>query len=821
MQLIQKLCDDKNCMKKVKPLSKLKAIEDIINIGSFIEALVLNHYVLVRKIVDDDDESSDDANDDDDEKDEEASEDEDDDEEEEPLAPADSSTIPVVDPVPSASNTKAFEIDESAPTPPLPISPQIVIPLPPLPISSPPLPSPSPPTTSLTYVESQLGYKAADIRMRGASPPLLLSSTSHMTDIPEDEMPRDRVREIGYGITYTRDEIVKAMQEITSTTLEGVNQKVTQLATTVRQDTDEFYVRFEDAKDDRAFLRARVNTLFIDRLYHLWTVMLLDREATYACRAWVGSEDRSAAIEAHTLEARDPEPQDEPAKAGSSYRSENIDDSHDSGGDGRRRMHVARECTYTDFLKCQPLKFKATKGVVDRSENIDDSHDSGGDGRRRMHVARECTYTDFLKCQPLKFKATKGVIGLTQWTVGHDIAYAMPWKTSKQMMTDKYCPRELALMCDRMFPEESDEVEKYVGGLPDMFHESVKVSKPKIIQEAIEFTTELVDQKILTLVKHQAKNKRKFDDTSRNNQNQQQPFKMNNVAWAYTVRPEEKKPYWGSKPLCPNATTIMMGSVLLNAPTARGLVIQPRTVKASLLLPTTREPKGKIKEFASALSLVSYYRRFIEGFSKIAKSMTKLTQNKVRFNWDDKGEAAFQLIKKKLCSAPILALLEGSKDFIVYCDASIKGLGDMLMQREKRSFKKALGTRLDTSTAYHSKIDGQSERTIQTLEDMLCAYVIDCGSGLETHLPLIEFSCNNSYQASIKVAPFEALNDRKCRSLVCWAEFDGTLGEVLRSHGNVKINSGRSIRISSQKPHPRQVPHLKPYEQGSFNGGRL
>ncbi|GJW93986.1 putative reverse transcriptase domain-containing protein [Tanacetum coccineum] len=81
--------------------------------------------------------------------------------------------------------------------------------------------------------------------------------------------------------------------------------------------------------------------------------------------------------------------------------------------------------------------------------------------------------------------------------------------------------------------------------------------------------------------------------------------------------------------------------------------------------------------------LAGYYRRFIEGFSKIAKPMTKLTQKKVKFDWGDKAEAAFQLIKQKLCSAPILALPEGSEDFIVYCDASIKGLGAVLMQREK------------------------------------------------------------------------------------------------------------------------------------------
>ncbi|GJY13168.1 putative reverse transcriptase domain-containing protein [Tanacetum coccineum] len=86
------------------------------------------------------------------------------------------------------------------------------------------------------------------------------------------------------------------------------------------------------------------------------------------------------------------------------------------------------------------------------------------------------------------------------------------------------------------------------------------------------------------------------------------------------------------------------------------------------------------------------------------------------------------------------------------------------------SLQKSLGTNLDMSTAYHPETDGQSERTIQTLEDMLRACVIDFGSGWDKHLPLAEFSYNNSYHASIKAAPFEALYGRKCRSPVCWSE---------------------------------------------------
>ncbi|GKF05891.1 putative reverse transcriptase domain-containing protein [Tanacetum coccineum] len=74
------------------------------------------------------------------------------------------------------------------------------------------------------------------------------------------------------------------------------------------------------------------------------------------------------------------------------------------------------------------------------------------------------------------------------------------------------------------------------------------------------------------------------------------------------------------------------------------------------------------------------------------------------------------------------------------------------------------------STAYHPQTDGQCERTIQTLEDMLCACVIDFGKGWDRHLPLVKFSYNNSYHTSIKAALFEALYGRKCRSPICWAE---------------------------------------------------
>nr|GEU95670.1 reverse transcriptase domain-containing protein [Tanacetum cinerariifolium] len=192
-----------------------------------------------------------------------------------------------------------------------------------------------------------------------------------------------------------------------------------------------------------------------------------------------------------------------------------------------------------------------------------------------------------------------------------------------------------------------------------------------------------------------------------------------------------------------------------------------------------------------------FYRRFIEGFLKVAKPITKLTQKKVTFEWGDKQEVAFQTLKNKLLSALILALPQGAENFIVYCDVLHKGLGmigvfskdlEALLVRNQVSLQKALGTSLDMSTGYHPETYRQSERTIQTLEDMLRAFVIDFRNGRVKHLPLVEFSYNNSYHASIKVAPFEALYGRKCRSPDCWAEV-----------GEVQLTSPEIVQETTEK----------------------
>ncbi|GKE07107.1 reverse transcriptase domain-containing protein, partial [Tanacetum coccineum] len=182
----------------------------------------------------------------------------------------------------------------------------------------------------------------------------------------------------------------------------------------------------------------------------------------------------------------------------------------------------------------------AVLAARDANTNGVDSHNSGTGARRNERATRECTYPDFMKCQPLNFKGTEGVVELTQWiekmetvfrisncsvenqikfstctllgnaltwwnshvrTVGNDIAYAMTWTELKKKMTDKYCPRteikKLEVELWELKVKESDKIEKYVGGLADMIHRSVVASKPKTMQEATEMAIKVMDKRTI------------------------------------------------------------------------------------------------------------------------------------------------------------------------------------------------------------------------------------------------------------------------------------------------------------------------------------
>ncbi|GJS97816.1 putative reverse transcriptase domain-containing protein [Tanacetum coccineum] len=690
-----------------------------------------------------------------------------------------------------------------------------------------------------------------------------------------DEIIRDPKRDVGYRITDTWDEMLVGMPGAPVTDDIELGRRMTNFVTIVRQDIDEIYGRLDDAQGDRSLMSGQLNMLFRDRRAHARIALLMEREARLSSDGdciLASSRPRSTGI-----------------ACGDTKTDEYIPDI--------AQLKVMIDQGVTDALAARD---------ADRNTNGDDSHNSGTGVRRIERVARECTYPDFMKCQPLNFKGTKGVVKLIHWTVGHDAAYAMTWTDLKKKMTDKYCPRgeikklavelwnlkvkgtdvigynqrfqELALLCVRMFPEESDKFERYVSDLPDMIHGSVVASRPKTMQEAIEIETELMDKKIRTFAKRQSENKRKQDDNQHTTtlqmagtlaelscrvwsetfcyeceprgtfqeggpkrktntvvtkvemqcsiqkvyalgragkQNQtntslqvfpedlpglpptrQVEFQVDlipgdaPVARApYRLAPSKMKELSDQLQELPDKGFIrprscvyfkiepcdqviqalvredrfpktafrtryghyefqVMPFGLTNSPAVFMDVCKPfldkfviffiddiliysknkkeheehlkaildflkkeelyaKFSKCEFWLPKVQflshviDSQGirvdpakieSIKDWASPkmpteiyqfLGLFGYYQRFIEGFSKIAKPMTKLTQKKVKFVWGDKQEAAFQLIKQKLCSAPILALLEGSEDFIAYCDASVKGLGDVLMQRDK------------------------------------------------------------------------------------------------------------------------------------------
>nr|GEV96131.1 retrotransposon protein, putative, Ty3-gypsy subclass [Tanacetum cinerariifolium] len=180
--------------------------------------------------------------------------------------------------------------------------------------------------------------------------------------------------------------------------------------------------------------------------------------------------------------------------------------------------------------------------------------------------------------------------------------------------------------------------------------------------------------------------------------------------------------------------------------------VKAEHLKPSGLLQQLETPEWKWENVT--MDFVTGLPRTPSGYDSIYVIVDRLTKS------------AYFLPKKKTDSIEKLAELY-LKDVVCKNDVPVSVISDRDIFSTSRfwvSLQKALGTQLDLSTAYHLEMDGQSKRTIQTLEDMLRACVIDFGSSWDKHLPLVEFSYNNSYHASIKAAPFEALYGRKCRS---------------------------------------------------------
>ncbi|GJV73466.1 putative reverse transcriptase domain-containing protein [Tanacetum coccineum] len=217
----------------------------------------------------------------------------------------------------------------------------------------------------------------------------------------------------------------------------------------------------------------------------------------------------------------------------------------------RRGPNTPVNNTNPNNMTPESIQAMIDQALLRNSTNGDGSHSSRRDNQRNVKTTRPCFYADFMKCQPLNFKGTEGVVGaaLTWWngqirTLGPE-AYAMTWEVLKKKMTDKYCPQgKIKKLEIELWNLKVKKVDKYISGLPDNIYGNVKSAIPKMLDETIELANDLMDQKLRTYTEKQFDNKRKADDSSRNNQShQQQPFKRQNVAKVYNMGTGERKPY--------------------------------------------------------------------------------------------------------------------------------------------------------------------------------------------------------------------------------------------------------------------------------------
>ncbi|GKD51626.1 putative reverse transcriptase domain-containing protein, partial [Tanacetum coccineum] len=403
--------------------------------------------------------------------------------------------------------------------------------------------------------------------------------------------------------SHIKVDLAEAVEEVASTSLEGVNARVTELAAVQEQDIQDICAVIDDTQDRQTQLFHRVDGLVEDRQFHhyrdsyqrhwdrfrhfMLEIRLMQmipralnnmpprRTSATTARAVAVAARADATAAAAPMIAAAVEQLIEARVSMALANHETLRNSTNGHGDGshnfdtriRVTVRTPRECTYKDFLNCKPFTFKGTKGVVVLSQWFKKMESV-------FHISN-CAVENQVKFATCTYLGN----ALTWWN-SHikTVTYAMDWKELKKMMTVKYYPRgeikkfeielwnlkvkgtdvasytlrfqELALMCGRMFHEESEKVKKYVGGLPNMIWGNVMSYQPKTMEKVIEFANDQMDQKDLTITERQAEQKRKLEFDVGNNQGHQQQNKRQNTRMAYTIRPGEKREYTGSLPLC-------------------------------------------------------------------------------------------------------------------------------------------------------------------------------------------------------------------------------------------------------------------------------
>ncbi|GJW89754.1 putative reverse transcriptase domain-containing protein [Tanacetum coccineum] len=526
----------------------------------------------------------------------------------------------------------------------------------------------------------------------------------------------------------------------------------------------------------------------------------------------------------------------------------------------RRGQNTPTSNTNPNNMNPESVQAIIDQALQRNSTNRDASHNSHGDDRRNVQIARPCFYTDFIKCQPLNFKGTEGVVkfatctllgaALTWWngqirTLGPE-AYSMTWEVLKKKMTDKYCPQgeikkleielgklkvkvndvptyterfqELTLICTKFVANETKKVDKYINGLPDNIYRNVKSARPKTLDETIELANELMDQKLRTYMERQSDNKRKAYDSSRNNHGvvipqegggpsqkdkgkhlkDKKEHKENLKAILKLLKKEKlyakfsKCEFWIPKIEAlklENLENEDVGGMIRNdipkeklAPRADGVlclncrswlpcygdlrsVIMHESHKSKYSIhPGSDKMYQDMKKLywwpnmkASIATYVSKYLTCAKVKAEHQRPSGLLVQPAIpEWKWDNitmdfitklpKSSHDFDtiwVIMDRLTKyAHFLTIRENDpldKLARLYLNRIVASHGlpvSIICDRDGRftsnfwrSIQKALGTDISMSTAYHPKTNGQSERTIQTLEDMLRACMIGFGKG--------------------------------------------------------------------------------------------
>nr|GEZ65722.1 putative reverse transcriptase domain-containing protein [Tanacetum cinerariifolium] len=417
------------------------------------------------------------------------------------------------------------------------------------------------PPTSPAHDQALFGHKAAMIRRRDDIPEedmpprrrFAFTAPSHGCDVAESfaaaaRAPRSQAADRAEDVGYVR--ALQASKRRMMTSIEEVNLRVNYQAKVHRRESKYFYTQLHDAQTDRRDIRLEID-------------VVRGQITAYETELQESAKDLAVTqmMRIHTLEAR-------------AY----TDTVEDAGSSCYRIIPVTRQGT-NDAKTPESIQ-----AMIDRAIQINSTHtqdnaiQSLGRGLRRpVQPARVCSYTDFMKCQPLNFKGTEGVVGLSQWIKKMESVFHISGCTVDNQVKFTTCTllgeikkleiklwnfrvkgndvaaytqrfQELALMCTKFLTGETEKVDKYISRLPNNIHGNVMSARPKTLNETIELAKDLMDQKLRTYVERQNENKWKADDSSRNNQ--QQPHKKKNVARAYTAGPGEKKVYTGDLPLC-------------------------------------------------------------------------------------------------------------------------------------------------------------------------------------------------------------------------------------------------------------------------------